>query len=160
MRSAKKRITTVKFDRRFTLATLSAALFVSSSGLAAQADDSKSSSDAIDTKFSVQYINSKAGKKADKQCLAVYKVLDVIQIPEMQTQIMPGDVLELAYSCDDKQAPTGGGSQPWAELKSDGMVAVHIPNKCVRIRAHTSAENIWRIDNKDNQMAVVKPKDK
>ncbi len=151
----------MKFDRRIIIATLSATLFVSSSGLMAQADDSKSFTDSTDTKFSVEYLSSKAGKKTEKQCLAVYKVLDVIQVPEMQTQIMPGDTLELAYACDDKQAPTGGaGGLPWADLKPDGMVAVHVPNKYLRIRAHTSAENIWRIDNKENQMAVVKPKDK
>lgn len=139
------------------MAALSLSLFVSAS-MPAVAEDAKSFTDTSDTRFSVQYLNCKAGKKADKQCIAVYKVLDVIQIPEMQQQLMPGDVLELAYGCDGNQEPSSTGSLPWAELKSDGMVAVNMPSKYLRRRATTSAETIWRIDNKDNQFGIVKPK--
>ncbi len=142
-------------------AALSATLVVSCA-LPALAEDAADFQAGTDTLLSLQYQKVKAGKKSDKQCLAIYKVLDIQKVTGSygNADVKPtqGDLIELAYTCNDKQEATGSGNLPWAELNSDGMVRLHMPKKYIRLRATTSAEKIWRIDNKDNSFAVVKPK--
>jgi len=124
----------------------------------ATAEDLKSFTDAMDTRFSVQFIKSRPGKKDLKlTCTATYKILDVQQMPDMQTKMLAGDVLELSYPCDKHHKPAEqSGTLPWAEVKSDGMLEVHIPNKYLKKREVTSAETYWYIDNSSKQFTAVK----
>lgn len=127
---------------------------VSGNLIADAAEDSKAFNDAIDTTMSMQFVEVKKIKKSDPRQVAVYKVLDVQKVPTTDNlNPMPGDVVELSF------AEGGSGVLPWAELKSDGMVLMHIPKKYIKQRGKTSAETIWRIDNTDNTFALVKPAD-
>lgn len=147
----------VKFNRP-NLASLLLALLLSAP---AYAEDAQSFNSSIDTRFSLQYLQSKPGAKKDKlHRIAVYKVLDIDKAPTMSQQIMPGDRVEVIYTADKKKAQVKPSSPlPWADIRlDDGMVAVHIPNKYLKLRTNTKIETIWQIDNSDNRLTILKPK--
>lgn len=122
------------------------------------ADDAggKSFKDSMDTFLSMEYQKTKEEKRGSGRCLAVYKVLDV-QKSDGEIVPEPGDLIELSFACDKDQKATSKGTQDWAELKPDGMLQMHIPKSYIRKRGKTSAETIWRIDNKDNSFGLIVP---
>ncbi len=124
------------------------------------AEDSKSFIAAIDTTFSAQFLKTKSSIKGDKShSVAVYKVLDIDKLPEMPQQIMPGDLMELTYPCKRKRAQLAPNSPlPWAEVKNDAMLDVHIPNRYLKSRVNTDIETVWQIDNSENRFTILKPK--
>ena len=115
--------------------------------------------DAIDCKFTMQFISSKPqGDKRDFRKKATYKVLDVIELPALPAQMQTDDLIELAFPCDRRRNPIPQKAPlPWADLKMDGIVEVHMPSHYLRKLETTSEKNIWQIENKHNRFEVVKP---
>lgn len=115
--------------------------------------------DAIDCKWTMQFISSKPqGEKKDFINKATYKVLDVIELPALPAQMLADDIIELAFPCDKKRNPIRHKDPlPWAELKMDGIVEVHMPSRYLRKLETTSEKNIWQIENRHNRFEVVKP---
>lgn len=115
--------------------------------------------DAIDCKWTMQFISSKPeGQKKDFINKATYKVLDVIELPALPAQMMTDDTIELAFPCDKKRNPIRHKDPlPWAELKMDGIVEVHMPSRYLKKLETTSEKNIWQIENRHNRFDVVKP---
>lgn len=137
---------------KLALATNIVLALISGNLIANAAEDNKAFNDAIDTTMSMEFVEVKKIKKSDPRQVAIYRVLDVQKVPTTDSlNPMPGDVIELSY------AEGGAGVLPWAELKSDGMVLMHIPKKYIKQRGKTSAETIWRIENPDNTFALVRP---
>lgn len=148
----------MKLSRCSFMASLSAISLLSTP---ASAEDAQSFQSSSDTRFSVQYVQTKPFSKTDKQhCVSVYKVLDIYNAPEMSQQLMPGDLVEVAFPANKKKvqlAPTS--PLPWAEVRTDdGMLFVHIPNKYLKRRVNTEIETIWQIDNSDNRLTILKTK--
>lgn len=148
----------MKFSRCNFMALLPALFLIPTAALA---EDAQSFQSTSDTRFSVQYVETKPQTKADKlHCVAVYKVLDIYKTPEMKQQLMPGDLIEVSFPAGKKQVQvTPSGPLPWAEVrKDDGMLSVHIPNKYLKRRVNTEIETIWEIDNSDNRLTILKNK--
>lgn len=126
------------------------------SGSSAWAQESQQFANAVDTRFSMQYITT---KKVDKfKCTTIYKVLDIDTVPEMKVLIQPGDQVQLTYPCDKKKCQTAvSEALPWADLKADFIVAVHLPNKYLKLQASTPGESVWVIDNQNNRFNMIKP---
>jgi hypothetical protein len=123
------------------------------------AEDLKWFTDAADCQFTMQYLNSKPqGKKKDLINVATYKVLDVVELPSLPAQMMADDVIELTFNCDKKRKQIRHKEPlPWAELKNDGIVEVHMPSRYLTKLETTSEKNIWQIENKHNRFTVIKP---
>lgn len=115
--------------------------------------------DAIDCRWTMQFISSKPeGQKKDFINKATYKVLDVIELPALPAQMLTDDTIELAFPCDKKRNPIRQKDPlPWAELKMDGIVEVHMPSRYLRKLETTDEKNIWQIENRHNRFDVVKP---
>ncbi len=148
----------MKISRCNFTVSLSALFLMSTPAFAEDAQSFQSSSD---TRFSVQYVQTKPATKADKaHCVSVYKVLDIYKAPEMPQQLMPGDLIEVAFPANKKKVQIAPSSPlPWAEVRTDdGMLFVHIPNKYLKRRVNTEIETIWQIDNSDNRLTVLKTK--
>jgi hypothetical protein len=137
---------------KLALATNLVLALLSGNLIANAAEDPKAFNDGIDTALSMEFVEVKKLKKSDPRSVAVYKILDIQKIPSSESQNpTSGDVIELSFT------EGGSGVLPWAELKKDGMVQMHIPKKYIKKRSSTSAGAIWRIENKDNTFALVKP---
>ncbi len=146
----------MKFNQSNFMASLLAACLWSTPAFA---EDASSFIASTDTSFSIQYLKTRAAGKNDKlHRVAVYKVLDIDKAPVMTQQIMPGDMIEVTYLQDKHRAQVKPTSPlPWAELKSDGMLGVHIPNKYLKRLKNTTLETVWTIDNSDNRLIILKP---
>lgn len=148
----------MKISRCNYIVSLLAPFMLSTPAFAEDAQSFKSSSD---TRFSVQYVETKPATKTDKvHCVSVYKVLDIYNAPEMPQQLMPGDLIEVAFPANKKRVQiTPSSPLPWAEVRTDdGMVFVHIPNKYLKRRVNTKIETVWQIDNSDNRLMILKTK--
>ena len=138
-----------------TVAVLSLSTTVSA--IAADTTDSSQFEKSTDTRLSMEFQKTKAAPKSKSRQIAVYKVLDVQQSAGEITP-MPGDIVELSFPDGEAASQSSAGSfLPWAEVKSDGMILLHMPNKYLKKRATTSAETIWRIENAENTFALIKP---
>ncbi|MBX9694886.1 MAG: hypothetical protein K2Z81_21035 [Cyanobacteria bacterium] len=139
----------------FSVAVLSLSTTVSA--IAADRPNVAKFNSAIDTRLSMEFQKTiPAARSRDRQ-LVVYKILDVQETAQGDVLTpMPGDILELSIaSTATALAAPPGDTLPWAEVKSDGMILMHIPREYIRPRAATSTETIWRIENPDNWFAFI-----
>ncbi len=131
------------------------------SAIAADRPDVAKFNSAIDTRMSMEFQKTKPAPKAKDRQIVVYKILDVQESASGDgVNPMPGDIVELSVATTAAAQSEPGDSLPWAEVKSDGMILMHIPKQYIKRRAATSAETIWRIENPDNWFAFIQASNK
>lgn len=115
--------------------------------------------DSTDVQFTMQYLKTRpVGKKNKRVNVALYKVLDVERLPSLPAQMLTDDTVQLVYPCNRKRKQIPAREPlPWAELKTDGIIDVHMPGKFLKHVETNDVKTIWEIENRSNRFKVLKP---